>query len=73
MKLYDVPCNTIVRVLEFSEGPPGAPTVEKGEVVKFKHIDGMYSYCVNSGGELVHLKAWAEVEIIKLNEGATTQ
>ena len=65
MKLYDVPNNTKVRVLAEIKVPPAAPPINKGDVIDFGHIDGMYSYCHNSEGELVHLVAWAEVEIVK--------
>lgn len=31
------------------------------QVLFFDHIDGMYSYCLTLGNEVVHLQAWAEV------------
>jgi hypothetical protein len=65
MKLYDVPRNTKVRVLDEIKVPPGAPEIKKGEVIDFDHIDGMYSYCHNAAGQLVHLAAWAEVEVLR--------
>ena len=52
MKLYNVPRNTLVRI------------IYSGEEVMFHHIDGMYSYCKNLHGEVVHLAAWTEVEIV---------
>lgn len=68
MKLYEVPRNTRVRVLGDAEEeqriPPGAPTIHSGEVLNFGHVDGMYSFCTNDRGEVVHLVAWAEVEIV---------
>lgn len=51
MKLYDVPRNTHVK-LEGCE-----------ETILFHHIDGMYSYCTRSNGDVVHLAAWEDVEI----------
>lgn len=51
MKLYEVPRNTKVKF--------------EGEIYKFHHIDGMYSYCHDKNGNVVHLVAWAEVEIIE--------
>ena len=27
----------------------------------FDHIDGMYSYCKNSAGQVVHFAAWTKV------------
>lgn len=65
MKLYDVPNNTKIRVIGDIKVPPAAPDVAENEVLSFGHIDGMYSYCTNSKGEVVHLVAWAEVEIVQ--------
>ena len=64
MKLYDVPNNTKIRVIGDIRIPPEAPEINKDEILKFLHIDGMYSLCKNSNGDFVHLVAWAEVEII---------
>ncbi|MEY4720064.1 MAG: hypothetical protein RL563_2682 [Pseudomonadota bacterium] len=56
MKLYDVPRNTRIVVKD-----------EDGDELKlnFSHIDGMYSYCTDDAGNVVHLAAWTEVEIEK--------
>jgi len=64
MKLYDVPNNTKIVVVDDIAIPPGAPEIKKGDVLNFKHIDGMYSYCENSKGEIVHLVAWANVKMV---------
>ena len=32
-------------------------------LIFFDHIDGMYSYCVNQGGDLVHLSASTPVYV----------
>lgn len=61
MKLYEMPRNTRVRVVEATSPPPDGEAVLEGEVVMFHHIDGMYSYCTNEEGQVVHLKAWTEV------------
>jgi hypothetical protein len=52
MKLYECPKNVMVKT-------------EDGTTVKFHHVDGMYSYCTVETGEVVHLAAWTEVDIIK--------
>lgn len=52
MKLYDVPRNTRVRV------------IEDGYEVNFDHIDGAYSFCLDDDGQVVHIAAWTEVEIV---------
>ena len=48
MKLYEVPRNT--RILH------------EGVEYNFVHIDGMYSFCIDGQGNIVHLVAWADVE-----------
>jgi len=66
MKLYEVPRNTRVKLLEDDDGPIGSIALKTGDEVNFSHIDGMYSYCT-LGGEVVHPRAWTEVEIVKEN------
>ena len=61
MKLYDVPRDTAVRLLEDATVPPGAPPVQKGDVLNFHHVDGMYSYN-HRAGTTVWIAAWTEVE-----------
>jgi hypothetical protein len=65
MKLYDVPRNSKIRVVGDIKIPPAAPIIEEQEVLNFSHVDGMYSYCTNNNNEVVHLAAWAEVEIVE--------
>lgn len=64
MKLYEVPRNTNVRLLEDDDGPPASKPLKKGDIVKFHHIDGIYSYCTDKDGNKVHPAAWTEVEIV---------
>lgn len=52
MKLYEAPRNVKVR------------TIDGGNEYMFKHIDGMYSLCYTDKGEVVHLAAWTEVEVL---------
>ena len=52
MKLYDVPRNTHVEL-------------PCGTQIFFERLDGMYSVCNTKDGELCHLAAWTEVEIVK--------
>jgi hypothetical protein len=54
MKLYDVPCDTRIRVGEYE--------------LNFKHIDGMYSLSYTDEGERVHLACWTGVEIVEEKE-----
>ena len=64
MKLYNVPRGSKIKVID-GIIPPGGPLIKKGEELEFDHIDGMYSVCYNLNDELVHLAAFAEVEILK--------
>ena len=68
MKLHEVPRKSWIRVLPDPEVvtkvPPSAPMIADGEVIFFHHIDGMYSLCRNQGGQICHLVAWQEVEIV---------
>jgi hypothetical protein len=64
MKLYEVPRNSKIRVLDDIATPPCSTDISEQEVLIFNKIDGMYSHCHNSKGDVVHLAAWSEVEII---------
>ena len=35
------------------------------DVLFFDHLDGMYSYCKDIAGNIIHLAAWAEVHPLK--------
>ena len=63
MKLYNVPRNTWVIPTEETHAPPGARQVSVMEPIFFKHIDGMYSYCKDVHGNIVHLPANQEVTL----------
>ena len=63
MKLYEAKRNSNVRLMEKPMCPPGAPQLEVGDVIKFHHVDGMYSYAHAPGYDIpVHIAAWTEVE-----------
>lgn len=67
MELHRVPRTTEgtwVRVLEDQDGPPGALGFKAGDLILYFHIDGIYSYAKNRAGQLVHLRAWADVEVV---------
>lgn len=66
MKLYDVPRETFVKVLEDVQVPPGAKPILAGETIFFDHLDGMYSFCMNEEQtEIFHMAGWTEVEILE--------
>ena len=50
MKLYEVPNNTQI-------------VLSDGVKLKFHHVDGMYSYCTDSEGNVYHVSASEEVSI----------
>lgn len=58
-KLYEVPAGAKVKIAE--------PGYESDIVYKFFNLDGMYSYCTDSQGNVEHLAAWTEVEIVNEN------
>ena len=64
MKLHDVPRNSRIRVIGDVKTPPSSDEIEEQEELNFRSIDGMYSYCTRDSGEVVHLAAWADVEVI---------
>lgn len=63
MKLYNVPRNTWVKPTSSTQAPPGAREVAINEKVFFVKTDGMYSYCKDQYGNIVHLQAWQDVNI----------
>lgn len=38
--------------------------VDTGLEFLFDHIDGMYSFCKDRDGNIIHPAAWTEVEVI---------
>lgn len=64
MKLYNVPRNSTIVLLDCPKTPPESQGLKVGMRLNFKHIDGMYSLCYTKHGEMVHPAAWTEVEII---------
>jgi len=54
MKLHDTPRNTRI-VVRTDDGTPVQ--------LNFHHIDGMYSYCTDDEGNVIHLAAWTDVEV----------
>ena len=65
MKLYNVPRNSTIRVLEDVRIPPESSEISKGEILYFEHMDGMYSRCKRiTDNTIVFIAAWTEVEIV---------
>ena len=64
MKLYQVPNNTWVKLIDDATAPPGARPAKTEEEILFDHIDGMYSFCKDREGNVVHVSASQEVELV---------
>lgn len=65
MKLYEVPDETKVRLVEqeaYIHHEDG--TREKLDIIHFHHVDGAYSLC-EANGHKIHIGASTEVEIVK--------
>ena len=61
--LYDVPRYSRIKIVYESDTEH---TIERtDEEFEFDHIDGMYSYCTDDEGNVIHLAAWTPVEIIR--------
>lgn len=54
IKLYEVPRNSRI-------------VIGDGKELNFSHVDGMYSYCTDDEGNVVHLAAWTEVQVKEKN------
>lgn len=70
MKLYEVEprAGKKVRVVDLSDAhiPPAHRELGgRDDVYTFSHIDGMYSLCIDSDNQFVHLGASTEVEIVE--------
>ena len=65
MKLYNVPRETYVRVLDDIGTPVGSEPILRGDIIFFDHLDGMYSFCFNKEKtHVIHLSTMSEVEIV---------
>jgi len=64
MELHQVPRGSKIKVKSDIKVPPGAPAIQEEQILIFNHIDGMYSHCLDLKGNIVHLVASADVEIV---------
>jgi hypothetical protein len=62
VKLHDVARGSLVRVRSNPSTPPAAPLVERGEVLWFEKMDGMYGVCLFRDGLTSYLAAWTDVD-----------
>lgn len=68
MKLYEAPRNNRIKIIGDVKVPTSSSQLIVSQELNFHRIDGMYSYCTTDSGEVVHLAAWTEVEVIKTEE-----
>lgn len=63
MKLYDLARGSKFKLLpeHVEHIPPAAPSLSVGLVYKLHNLDGMYSYCTDDTGRVVHIAAYAEI------------
>lgn len=54
LKLFDLRRNTYIRVQGNGD-----------EILKFCHLDGMYSVCKDAEGNIIHLAAWTDVDVVQ--------
>ena len=67
MKLYDVPRDTKIKIIDKGNisTPISSKPIKQGDILTFSHIDGMYSYCMDKNDNVVHIGASTEIEIVK--------
>ncbi len=65
-KLYELHRNTYFKLVGESATPQAGAEGTQEATYLLKHIDGMYSYCLDNNGQPVHLAAWSEVEKVNV-------
>lgn len=69
MKLYDVPMDTRIRLKAGKYSvPQGQIQVVRDVEINFSHLDGMYSFCTDDDGNVVHLAGYSEVDVVKQDQ-----
>ena len=64
MKLCELPVNTRFKFKDPMPVPVDAYLIGNGTLT-LKNIDGMFSYCVDDGGNVYHPHANSEVEVVE--------
>ena len=64
MKLYEISKGRYFKLLYKPNTPPGGLQADEGLVLYLHNIDGMYSYCVDQRGQVYHIAAYSDVEIL---------
>lgn len=47
--------------------PPASYPIERDSLLTFHNLDGMYSFCTDEFGTVVHPAVWTEVERVDLD------
>ncbi len=69
LELHNLRRGDLFKIVDDSiQVPPAHPPFTLDAIFKFRHIDGMYSYCIDPAGEVVHFAAWTKV--VKVGESA---
>jgi len=63
-KLYECERGTKFQVHEQAQTPPDCLPAENNVVYRLRNIDGMYSYCTDIEGNVVHIAAFTDVEVL---------
>lgn len=63
-KLYNVPRYSIIKLEDEIRVPPEALHLKQGDILKFYHVDGLYSFCKTMDNKLCYLAAYADVSVI---------
>ena len=72
-KLYELHKGNYFKITdEELKVPIAHDEVDINDTYWFGHIDGMYSFCKDSEGKVVHFAAWTEVEVVDGLEVSTT-
>jgi len=64
MKLYETHRGAYFQIVEATTVPPSAPQVSEDEIYRLNTLDGMYSNCSDSAGNIVHIAAFTEVRTV---------
>ena len=63
VKLCDIERNTIVKVCDrYPSVPKGQQGIKRGQKLKFKRMEGLWTLCENKAKEEVRIASWTNVE-----------
>jgi hypothetical protein len=73
MKLYELTKGDHFKITDKElRTPPTHDEVNLDDIYWFGNIDGMYSFCKDSSGKIIHFAAWTEVEVVNGLEMSST-